>query len=692
MDLPKDYYHCFMGNGLDAVLVGYNGLMVPDKVGVDRCAWYKADRYYPEHKLVHTAGRFPMEKPLEHAEGSGWYDLAPLGRTWYEIYLDGQALQVQSSRQRFVPEEGTLYSELDFGPVQAQVCTFLHATQSLLLARLEFSQEVELRTWMAPGIWVEDGWDTDPFEQVEMDPGAACGAYDLGESRGRLYLQLEPAPGQMLARGLERGLAARGATFTVTFAILDNRQGEFDAAAFHQTAAPGYEALRQQHGQFWGDYFAHSSIAIPDAQFQKFYQASLYHFKAAQNRASGGLPVNNLRRTWSSHIFWDSYFIQRALLEADRRHEALEGCCFFQRTQEAARRHARDEFGCDGLKWDWEVTHDGRKAYGTLLHMKFQVHNNASYANEIWQYYQFTQDRATLEEFLPLLEGLATFFMKGIVIQTTRGWEIGPLVGVHESPIKVKNDGMSLAGTIAIFEHYAEAARILGKENEFSRHCLEVAAGLRQTLELLYNGQYFASSEDMPTLNMSSEGPIYPMVVVPPKDPRALSTAHAMREYMKQRTSRNGKYYNFPWAWGVLGTIFARQGAGDMAWEIIQKSRPAMCQFGGMTEVMEGQDWNMQYFLTAQGAVVTAIHSLLLQTDGERVVLFPSLPADWQTCSFENLLACGLEVSASYQPGQVRGRVKNIASNALKRMLAYKSREEAILLEPGEMHAFEWSD
>jgi hypothetical protein len=692
MDLPPDYYHCYMGNGLDAVLVGYSGLMVPDKVGVDRCAWYKADRYYPEHKLVHAAGRFPMDKPLEHAAGSGWYDLAPLGRAWYEVHLDGRPLQLQSSQQRFVPEEGTLYSELDFGPVQAQACTFLHATQSLLLTHLEFSQAVEVRAWMAPGIWVVDGWDTDPFEQVTMDSEAAAGSYDLGESRGRFYLQLEPPSGQVLTRGQERGLSARGAAFTITFAILDNRQGDYATEAFQQAAASGYDALRRQHQRFWGDYFSHSRITIPDPQFQNFYQASLYHFKAAQNRTSGGLPVNNLRRTWSSHIFWDSYFIQRALLEADRRPEALEGCRFFQRTLEAARRHAHDEFGVDGLKWDWEITHDGRKAYGTLLHMKFQVHNNASYANEIWQYYQFTLDRAYLDEFLPILEGLAIFFMHGIVIQTNRGWEIGPLVGVHESPNKVKNDGISLTGTIAILEHYAEAARVLGKENEFSRKCGDVALGLRRTLDVLYNGQYFASSEDMPTLNMSSEAPIYPMAVVPPKDRRALSTSQAMLEFMHQRTSGNGKYYNFPWAWGVLGTIFARQGEADLAWEIIQKTRPAMCQFGGMTEVMEGQDWNMQYFLTAQGAVVTALHNLLLQAEDDRVDLFPALPSDWRDCSFESLLACGLEVSAIYKEGRVKGQVKNIAPTVLRRTLAWKGQNAAILLEPGEIYAFEWTD
>ena len=58
IQLPNNYYHCYLGNGVDAVLVGYTGSMVADKVGVDRCAWYKSDRYYPEDKLVMVAGRW----------------------------------------------------------------------------------------------------------------------------------------------------------------------------------------------------------------------------------------------------------------------------------------------------------------------------------------------------------------------------------------------------------------------------------------------------------------------------------------------------------------------------------------------------------------------------------------------------------------------------------------------------------
>jgi trehalose/maltose hydrolase-like predicted phosphorylase len=329
---------------------------------------------------------------------------------------------------------------------------------------------------MGPGVWVVEGWDTDPFYSVSMAQDGAMGRYDLGETQGVMGMWLEPSPTAFGRQGGDRWLSVQGTRISKPFAIRDNRQGPLENPPLvDPIAAAGFEALQQEHLNFWRDYFAASSISIPDEQFQHFYEASLFHFKAAQNRFSGGLPVNNLRLTWSSHVFWDSYFIQRALLEANHRAEALEACRFFQRTLEHARRHAQEEFGHAGLKWDWEITHDGRKAYGVYLHLKDQAHNNGSYANEIWQYYEFTHDLEMLREFYPILEGLARFFLEGIVEPTARGYEIRSLVGVTEKPELVKNEGLSLSATIAILRHAAQAARILEIESDFSRRCAEIA-------------------------------------------------------------------------------------------------------------------------------------------------------------------------------------------------------------------------
>lgn len=693
MQLPSNYYHCFLGNGLDAVLIGPTGSMVPDKVVVDRCNWYKSDRYYPEDKLVMVAGRWPIDKPLEHAEGSGWYEAAPLGRTWYRVFYEGKPLELQASEQRFVPQEGSLYTKLDYGPVQGEAVTWLHHEYSLLVERYTFDHPVEFQAWIGPGVWVEDGWDTDPFYNVEMTNGAAQGRYDLGETQGMLLLRLDAGGAVVGHDGLNRSLTVRAQQITKYFSIIDNRQGSLDTAIIDHQIAEGYETLRAGHLAFWRDYFSVSRIEIPDAQFQYFYDASLYHLKAMQNRVSGGLPVNNLRRTWSSHVFWDSYFLQRALLEANHRHEALEGCRFFQRTLDHAQRHAREEFGCDGLKWDWEITHDGRKAYGVLLHMKFQIHNNASYANQLWGYYEYTQDEAMLREFYPILEGLARFYLNCIVENNTaRGYEIGYQVGVHESPTKVRNDGTNLAGTIVILQHCADAARLLNQETDFTRRCAEVADLLLTPMNGLYNGRYFKASDDSDQLNMSSIAPIYPMQVIAARDPRALNTVEAYTGHYEGRTIGHGGGENgFPWAAGVLATIVARQGSGEMAWRIIETARPTICTFGGMTEVMQDNTWNMQYFGTAQAAVCTAIHHLLLQTTREGAIhVFPALPPTWITARFESLLAAGLTVSAELDAQKVTCTLKNESTVTLTRQVKHRDQLTEVTLAPGETRKLEW--
>lgn len=683
-----------MAEGIRAVIFDLDG-GIADTAGYHFRAWKRlADEeglsFTPEdnEELRGVPDRELLLRALKGRPVSESDMLAMIGRK--DAYY--QELLAQITPDDLLPGV-PVYTQVDYGPVRGEVVTWLHPTQSLLVERYTFSQEVEFRAWMGPGVWVEEGWDSDPFYAVEADEQAAHIRYDLGETRGLMLLRVANGDAVLGKDGLNRSLTVRSRQVTKYFAIIDNRQGALDPAAIDRQIARGYDVLRQEHLDFWREYSSASSIEIPDPQFQYFYDASMYHFKAMQNRASGGLPVNNLRRTWSSHVFWDSYFLQRALLEANHRREALEGCRFFQRTLDHARRHASEEFGCDGLKWDWEITHDGRKAYGALLHMKYQIHNNGSYANEIWGYYEYTRDLDMLREFFPILEGLARFYLNCIVAETDQGYEVGYQVGVHESPDKVRNDGMNLSATIAILRHCAEAARLLGLESDFTRRCAAVADGMIGTMGHLYNGRYFRASEDRDILNMSSLGPIYPMGVIQPADPRAIQTALAFVEKYRggvigDGTSENG----FPWLAGVLATVLARQNTGDLAWTIIETTRPTICNFGGMTEVLEAGQWNMQYFGTAQAAVCTALHQLLLQPAPDGTVrLFPALPSCWNTAAFENLLASGLAVSARYSDSEITCTVRNESPTTLTRRIQYRDQATEVTLDPGELADLRWT-
>ena len=164
-----------------------------------------------------------------------------------------------------------------------------------------------------------------------------------------------------------------------------------------------------------------------------------------------------------------------------------------------------------------------------------------------------------------------------------------------------------------------------------------------------------------------------------------------MNRYEGRMVGHGASETGFPWAAGVLATVIAGSGAGDTAWEIIETTRPTICTHGGMTEVMENGEWNMQYFGTAEGAVCTALHHLLLQSEKDIISLFPALPSAWKTASFVNLLASGTQVTASFDHGKMFCSVKNIASQTLERTLKYKDQAITVRLDPGKTRSLEFN-
>jgi hypothetical protein len=184
------------------------------------------------------------------------------------------------------------------------------------------------------------------------------------------------------------------------------------------------------------------------------------------------------------------------------------------------------------------------------------------------------------------------------------------------------------------------------------------------------------------------------MRVLPFTDSWALSTVQSYREHYQGRMiGHGGNQDGFPWSAGVLATVCARQGLGDQAWEAIEGTAPALCTFGGMTEVMEAGNWNMQYFGTAQGAVCTALHNLLLQGEEDEIRVFPALPTSWEGASFERLLASGCEVSASVGrkkrgSGVIDGHLVNVTAASLSLRLVIGKQDEMVNIPSGETYHF----
>src|SRR5581483_3468395 len=255
---------------------------------------------------------------------------------------------------------------------RADVTTFLHPTLPLLIVRCRFDREVTARAYLGGGPWTASVDEPSPLTALMVEPGEVARLrYALGELAGEQLLWLDAPPERwgQTDGPVERGgptlwLERRGVALTMFHVVVDQRDLVTAADVFRHVRAVGADGLADEHARFWGGYRARSSVRVPDAGLQRLYDAGLTLFRSIQSPVSGGIPVGITRQTWSSHLFWDAYFPARALLEANHAEAARAACGVLLKTAGRAREHARATFGVDGLAWDWELTHDGRRAYG----------------------------------------------------------------------------------------------------------------------------------------------------------------------------------------------------------------------------------------------------------------------------------------------------------------------------------------
>jgi len=91
----------------------------------------------------------------------------------------------------------------------------------------------------------------------------------------------------------------------------------------------------------------------------------------------------------------------------------------------------------------------------------------------------------------------------------------------------------------------------------------------------------------------------------------------------------------------------------------------------------------MQYFSTAQAALCSALHALLLQEHGAELRLFPALPPAWDRCAFSGFLAAGLRLDASYEPSRVAVTVRNETDRSRRAVLRAGAAARRVELAAG---------
>jgi hypothetical protein len=680
--LKRRSYHHYLGNGIDAVLLGPSGGMTADAAhGLDRCYWYKSDLHYPDTRRFQPGD--DTAAFLAAPPGGTNFQLAPLGRAWFEVFDDqGMALPLGDAEQRFSPHSGVLYSRAVFGGVPVEIRTYLAPDRPALLFDLRAPVDLTVRAKIAPGLWREDVEQFDPVANVARADQGIGFRYAVGAET--CEIRLTPHAGDsgqaMAVTGGDAGrpvIAAdfhgRGISWWVT--LESSRYGDETDTWRRVPSCPDFDAPEPP-----------PAVQVPDGDYQRLHTFSMYMFRAMQHRQSGGLPVNNLRRTFNSHVFWDGAFVQRALLEAGHVAPAREAWRFLARTRAAAAANARAVFDAPGLHWDWETTHRGERAYLPWLQQRFQVHNTPLLAKMVMDDFRASGDLAALAEGYELMAGAAVFLLHAVLVDRGGTLVTRPLVGSHESAKPVVNDGATVAACLSLLRSVALASRLLGRDRAFGKRCAAAAWRLAPTMASLFDGRYFQASTDEHRLNTSSLAPIYPADAIAPTDSRAVATAEAYRaRYAGRMAGHGNSETGFPWSAGILARILAYQGQTIAAWEQLELTRPALCDQGGCAEYIDEEGrWNMQYFSTAQAALCSALHALLLQRHGSEVRLFDGRRLGWEDCAFSGFLTGGLRLDARYQSGKAMVLARNERAQAWRGALVLGKTHRLVSLRSGE--------
>jgi alpha-L-fucosidase 2 len=301
-----------------------------------------------------------------------------------------------------------------------------------------------------------------------------------------------------------------------------------------------------------------------------------------------------------------------------------------------------------GLGWQWDQT------------------ANAWYCQHLWEHYDFTRDIGYLRQVAyPILKETTEFWedhLKSLPdgrLVVPNGWS--PEHGPHE-------DGVSYNQQIVwdLFNNYVAAARALGVDNDYAAR----VGALREKLVGPKIGRWgqlqeWMSDRDDPNdhhRHTSHLFALYPgRQIDPVKTPDLSKAAKVSLDARGIADDSDVREWSFAWR----TALYARLGDGESAHKMLQNlfsNRNTCANLFGLHPPMQ---------IDGNFGITAAIAEMLLQSQGEEIVLLPSLPKEWKQGSIIGLKARGnIAVDLAWKNGQLES-ARLLSSQAKKLTLRY---------------------
>jgi alpha-L-fucosidase 2 len=553
----------------------------------------------------------------------------------------------------------------------ARLISFVHAQNLLGYFRLEGIKELNLKL-LAPKY--EGAIDKTAGGSVAGDDLARLG-YQQGKviQNGNAYTYRQAGWG-----GFEYEVSVRWKLVAV-----NTWEGVWSISA-HYPSKPKIEASKLTnnvlpfdkamitHQNWWKNFWAKSSITLPDSVLEKQYYLEQYKFGSAARK---GAPPISLQAVWTADngrlppwkgdfhhdlntqlSYWPSY-------TANHLDEAIGYLDHLDQNRPAYRDYTKWFYQTEGLNVPGVTTLTG-VPMGGWIQYSFSPTVSAWLAQHYYWQWRYSMNRDFLRNrAYPWLKEVATFLEKNTFLnaQGQRQLPISSSPEINDNRVTAwfsENTNYDLSLMRFVFGKAAELATELKLTQEaahwqlilgqFSGYALSENSELKFAPSLPYNQSHRHFSHVMA---------IHPLGEI--RWENGVNDQKTIKNSLDLLDKIGPDWWcGYSYAW--LGSLKARAKDGEGAAKTLRTFATAFClpnsfhANGDQTKSGLSKFTYRPFTLEGNFAFAAGVQEMLIQSYAGAIEVFPAVPADWKDVSFKNLRTEGaFLVNATHTGGQV---------------------------------------
>jgi hypothetical protein len=438
-------------------------------------------------------------------------------------------------------------------------------------------------------------------------------------------------------------------------------------AAVQRISALDPAALERSHRAWWHAYYPASFVTVPDAQVEGFYWIQMYKLACATRRERQVIDLLGpwYRQTGWPRIWWNlNIQLAYSPVYAANRLELGES---FTRFIDAKRanfvRNAKEIWGFDGCATVPHTTcYEGLRGDGTCAPQAFI--NPGDFTWALWLYWQqvrYSMDHALVTNqaehaFYPLLKGSVNLYLKLLQPGADGRLHLPPMHSPEysQTPFADNNYNLSLLrwGCATLLDLNVRYTLGDPQRVEWERVLRDLTPYPENENGFMIGaGQPFEKSHR----HWSHLLMVWPLHQLSAEQPENRAR---VEKTLKHWLTVEGGRQIYGWSSAAAACLYSCLGDGDQALASLRAHHDNKRFVMPNTQYIEGSP-----VIECSLVAATALQTMLLQSWGGTIRVFPAAPGEWREASFHDLRAEGaFLVSAARRGGRTRWvRVKSLA-------------------------------